>query len=131
MNTEPADAIVEEVPVARPVNRQPTEAEYWAERYAKAYGGTAHRKVARAYRRAQKKKVKVANRRRFRQWVSDVYTAGTIGQQLRILAGEFGTDQQRVRIEAEYRKIAEGQGVEFDAMVAQMREQLGLEALVR
>lgn len=121
------DETVAPAPVAK---REPTEAEAWAEKFARADGGTGRRRVVRAYKRHQAKKVVVANRRRFRQHVSDRMTASTIGQQLRILAGEFGTDAQRARIEAEYREIARDQEQDFDSMVAQMRVQLGLDELV-
>jgi hypothetical protein len=109
------------------VAHKQTEAEYWAEQYAKAYGGTARRKVRRTYDRVQKKKVKVANRRRFRQWRLDTCNVGTLRQQLRILAGEFGTDAQRARITTEYTANARKLDLTFDEVVEQMRDQLGLE----
>lgn len=104
--------------------------QYWTDLFSRASGGTGRRRVARAYTRSEAKKVVVANRRRFRQYQSDRMTASTIGQQLRILAGQFGTDAQRARIEAEYRGIAAEAEQDYDDMVASMRVQLGLDELV-
>lgn len=130
MNSDPIVLIDEAFTPAPIAKREPTEAEIWAEKFARADGGTARRRVVRTYTRMKAKKVVVANRRRFRQFQSDRMTASTIGQQLRILDGEFGTDAQRARIEAEYREIARDQEQDFDSMVAQMRVQLGLDELV-
>lgn len=112
------------------VKRERTELEVWTDRFAAANGGRGRRKVARAYKRSQQKKVVVANRRRFREFESNRMTASTIGQQLRLLAGEFGPHFAQARIESEYRKIAASQEVEYDAMIAEMRVQLGLDELV-
>lgn len=110
--------------------RKQTELEIWTDRFRLADGGRGRRKVARAYKRHNDKKVVVANRRRFRQWNEGRMTASTVGQQLRILGGEFGTDAQRARIFLQYSKIAQEQGLHFDSVIADMRVQLGLDELV-
>jgi hypothetical protein len=105
------------------------DAQHWADAFAMASGGKGRRRVRREYARVQAKKVVRANRRRFRQWNGDRMAVSTVGQQLRILAGEFGTEQQRVRIETELKQLSRDTGVEFGLMIHQMREQLGLPVL--
>ena len=112
-----------------PTHKQ-TESEYWAEQFARANGGTARRKVRRAYKRAQDKKVVLANRRRVRQHWAQNSTATTLANQLRIYDGQFGTASQRDRITAWLLAEAKTRNVTLDELEADLRAAVELPALV-
>lgn len=77
------------------VAKPKTEADIWGERMARAYGGTARRRVRRAFERSRAKKVVIANRRRVRQFLANQRASGTLRQQVRVYDGEIGTPAQR------------------------------------
>jgi hypothetical protein len=113
-----------DVPSA-PVKVQPTtEQDYWAQQFARAFGGTARRKVQRAYLRAQAAKVRKANRRRFRDWRAGRDAAGTVRQQLRVLDGEIGTPAQQALMVRHFAQVAQRVELTVDEVLAKSRAAL-------
>lgn len=112
------------VQMPQPDRKPRTEQEYWADQYARAFGGTAKRKVRRAYLRAQAAKVRKANRRRFRDWRASRDAAGTVRQQIRVLDGEIGTPAQQVLMVRHFAGVAKRTELAVDEVLAKSRAAL-------
>lgn len=121
--------MMENRPAGAPASKHQTETEYWAEQYGRASGGTGRRKVRRAYKRAQDKKVVVANRRIIREHWARNSAATTLKQQLRVLDGEIGTPAQYDLMHFLFSKLSAQQGVTLASLESDLRAAVELPAL--
>lgn len=99
-----------------------TEADRWQHRMAAAYGGTARRRVRRAFERSKAKKVVIANRRRVRQFLANQRAAGTLRQQVRVYDGEIGTPAQRELMQRHFSAQSKLLGLPVEAVVTELRD---------
>lgn len=121
--------MMENRPAGAPATKHRTETEYWAEQYGRASGGAGRRKVRRAYKRAQDKKVVVANRRIVREHWARNSAATTLKQQLRVLDGEIGTPAQYDLMHFYFSKLSIQQGVTLAKLESDLRAAVELPAL--
>lgn len=116
-------------PAPRPLKRYVTKA---AQRRAAAQprqfenSGAGRNRARRALQRADARSAKRTNNRRWRNWYSQQFHAGTVRQQIRVHLGLIGNDQQRILVRRAFESQARANALPLEDYVAQLAALLGM-----
>lgn len=116
----------DELPVVEYGDFKPNYTRSYLDAFATVPGHKERRRYRRKARRDQVNTVQRANRRRFRQYRTNLMAASTLKQQVRIYDGLIGNERQRSRVTAQFTQQARELGQPLDEVLSALRTGLGL-----